>query len=110
MAHASLLNLNLSLVAALVLHGNGHLLAARVCKIRVFEAGLRKSFPFVPTGRIEKRPGNFPTSVWTAQSIGRVVLHSLWGVGGFCSLAFSYLASENLPLRHIGRRLQIIRI
>ncbi len=38
--HASLLNLVLSLVVALVLHEIGHFLAARACKILVTEVGL----------------------------------------------------------------------
>ncbi len=37
---AQALNLIISLVAALILHEIGHLLAARACRIRVLEAGL----------------------------------------------------------------------
>lgn len=40
MTYASLLNLIIGLVVALVLHEMGHLVAARACKIRVLEAGL----------------------------------------------------------------------
>jgi membrane-associated protease RseP (regulator of RpoE activity) len=37
--HASAINIILSFVAALVLHEMGHFFAARVCKVRIAEAG-----------------------------------------------------------------------